>query len=101
MKYSIKFPNKNIESKFNKKLVNIKSIKIQDKIMNGVENLISNPRPFEKKLFKKIKPPIQFYQMTAQYRIRINNYRVLYDIDDDKKIVWILALRKRNESTYK
>jgi mRNA-degrading endonuclease RelE of RelBE toxin-antitoxin system len=33
--------------------------------------------------------------------MRIRNHRVLYDVEDKRKIVWILALRKRGERTYK
>lgn len=101
MKYNVRFPKKGIEKKISKNLLKIKKIKIQDKIISEVEKLSNNPRPHDKKLFKKIKPPVQFYQMTAQYRIRISDYRVLYDIDDKIKIVWILALRKRSEKTYR
>jgi len=101
MKYEVKFPNHSIEKKFNRLLSKIPQIKIQYKIIDAVEKLANNPRPYGKKPFKKLKPPVQFYQLTAQYRIRIEDYRVLYDIDDDRKIVWILALRKRGEKTYK
>ncbi len=66
------------------------------KITKTVESLATNPRPFGKNPFKKLKLPVQFYEMTAQYRIRIGDYRVLYDVDDKKNIVWILALRKRS-----
>jgi len=101
MKYEIKFPSHSIEKKFNRLLSKIPQIKIQYKIIDAVEKLANNPRPYGKKPFKKLKPPVQFYQLTAQYRIRIEDHRVLYDIDDDRKIVWILALRKRGEKTYK
>lgn len=101
MKYKVKFPNEHIKKIFDKHLSKIPQIKIQYKIMDAVEKLANNPRPYGKKPFKKLKPPIQFYQLTAQYRIRIEDYRVLYDIDDKRKIVWILALRKRGERTYK
>ena len=101
MKYSVKFPNHKIENKFNKNILKINDITIREKIISEIENLSNNPLPFKKKIFKKIKPPIQFYLMTAQYRIRIRNYRVLYDIDKTNKTVWILALRKRSEHTYK
>ncbi len=63
--------------------------------MQAVEKLANNPRPFGEKPFKKLKPLVQFYKYTAQYRIRIGDYRVLYYIDNNKKIVWILTLRKR------
>lgn len=103
MKYEVKFPNHSIENekKFNRLLSKIPQIKIQYKIIDAVEKLANNPRPYGKKPFKKLKPPVQLYQLTAQYRIRIGDYRVLYDIDDGRKIVWILALRKRGEKTYK
>ncbi len=101
MKYEVRFPTRSIENKFNKLLSEIPQANIQGKIMEAIEKLTDNPRPYGKKLFKKLKPPIQFYQFTAQYRIRIENHRVLYDIDDKKKIVWILALRKRSEKTYR
>jgi len=42
-----------------------------------------------------------FRPFTAQYRLRIGDYRVLYDVDDERRIVWILALRKRGERTDK
>jgi mRNA interferase RelE/StbE len=101
MTYEVRFPNRSIEKKFDKVLLKIPQANIQYEIMESVEQLADNPRPFGEKPFKKLKPPIQFFQFTAQYRIRIGNYRVLYDIDDNKKIVWILALRKRSEKTYK
>lgn len=100
MKYKVLFPNASIEGKFYKILSKIHQ-SLQNEIMEQINTLAEDPRPFGKKPFKKLNPPIQFYQLTAQYRIRIGNYRVLYDIDDTKKIVWILALRKREEKTYR
>lgn len=101
MKYEVKFPNHSIEKKFDKTLSKIPQTSIQDKIIEAVEKLADNPRPYGKKPFKKLKPPLQFYQFTAQYRIRIGDHRVLYDVDDKKKIVWILRLRKQSEKSYK
>ena len=99
MKYKVLFPNASVEDKFYKSLSKIHQ-GLQNEITEQIDGLASDPRPFGKKPFKKLKAPIQFYQLTAQYRIRIGNYRVLYDIDDTKKIIWILALRKREEKTY-
>ncbi len=58
--------------------------------MRAVESLADAPRPFGE---PKIKPPLIVYSLTAQYRVRIGVYRVLYDVDDKAKTVWILALR--------
>jgi len=101
MKYEVRFPTYSIEKRFEKFLLKIPQRNTQNKIMQKVEKLANNPNPFGKKPFKKLRPPIQFYKYTAQYRIRVGDYRVLYDIDDNKKIVWILTLRKRSEKTYK
>ncbi len=101
MKYKVLFSTRSIATKFTKTLSKIPQVQHQKKITKTVESLATNPRPFGKSPFKKLKPPVQFYEMTAQYRIRIGDYRVLYDVDDKKKIVWILALRKRSEKTYR
>jgi len=101
MKYEVRFPDSSIEKRFDKALSKISQVNIQDGIIEAVEKLADNPRPHGKKPFRKLKPPVQFYQFTAQYRIRIGDYRVLYDVDDERKIVWILVLRRRGEKTYK
>ena len=101
MKYNVRFPAPSIENKFDKVLSKIPQINIQDEIMETVEKLADNPRPHGKKSFKKLKAPVQFHQFAASYRIRIRHYRVLYDVDDKRKCVWILDLRKREEKTYK
>lgn len=96
MKYSVRFPSENIQKKFHKALEIIPP-KIQDEIMEGVESLADDPRPAGE---PKIKPPLIVYQYTAQFRLKIRNYRVLYDVDDKQHIVWIFDVRKRNERTY-
>lgn len=101
MKYEVKFPSSSIEKKFDKAISKISQVNIQNEIIEAVEELADNPRPYGKKPFKKLKPPVQFYRFVAQYRIRIGDYRVLYDVDDERKIVWILVLRRRGERTYK
>ena len=101
MKYEVKFPSHSIEKIFEKALSKIHPVKLQEEIMKEVEKLADNPRPYGEKPFKKLKPPIQFYQYAAQYRIRIGNYRMLYDVDDEKKTVWVISLRRRSEKTYR
>ena len=96
--YKVKFPNVSIEKKFYKELEAIEPKHIQDEILNEALALADNPRP---KGEPKIKPPIEIYNFIAQYRLTIENYRVLYDVDDRIKTVWILGIRKRNERTYK
>ena len=96
MKYSVRFPSEAIQKKFLKALEIIPP-KIQDEIMEAIEGLSDHPRPTGE---PKLKPPLIVYQYAAQYRLKIRNYRVLYDVDDKQRIVWIFDVRKRNERTY-
>lgn len=100
MKYRVLFPTPSLEDKFYKILVKLPR-KIQDTIMQAAANLGQNPYPQGKNIFKKLTPPLKLIQYTAQYRLRIGDYRILYDVDERKKLVWILVLRKRGEDTYK
>lgn len=100
MKYAVKFPTASLEDKFYKILSKL-PVKLQDEIMERVIELADNPYPYGKKIFRRLSPSVRLAQYTAQYRLRITNYRVLYDVDESKKIVWIFALRKREEKTYR
>lgn len=96
MKYGVRFPSEPIQKKFYRAL-EIIPLKIQNEIMEAIENLADNPRPVGE---PKLKPPLIVYQYVSQYRLKIRNYRVLYDVDDNRRIVWIFDIRKRNERTY-
>jgi len=98
MKYAVKFPAASIEKKFLKTLDDISPKGVQEQIKEKILSLSNDPRPYGE---PKIKPPINVYSYVAQYRSRVEDYRVLYDVDDRRKTVWILALRKRNEITYR
>ncbi len=37
----------------------------------------------------------------AQYRHRVGDLRILFDIDDANQVVEVLDIRKRNEGTYR
>lgn len=100
MNYSARFPAESTQKKFLKGL-DLLPDKMQAEIWNAIRDLEKTPRPYGAKPFKQLKPPVFVYQFTAQYRIRVGDYRILYDVDDKQKIVWIFALRKRNEKTYK
>jgi len=96
--YKVKFPSSIIEKKFFKELGNVSPKALQDEILDAAFSLAKNPRP---KGEPKIKPPLEVYSYIAQYRLPVANWRILYDVDDAARTVWILALRKRNERTYR
>ncbi len=97
MSYKLRFPTNSLKKKFDKKVGGAPQ-HIQKKVSGAIEDLEKNPRPRGE---PKIKPPIPMAAYVAQYRKRIGNYRILYDIDDKNKIVWLLAFRGRNERTYR
>ena len=100
MKYTAKFPNTIIEKYFWSDFKLLPK-KLQEEVLEALVSLESMPRPFGQKPFKQLKPPISVYKYTAQYRIRVRDYRILYDVDDRQKVVWVYILRKRNEKTYR
>ena len=99
--YRLLFPNKSLQKKFLKVLRIVHPVDFQDTIIEKVQGLKSNPRPHESSNFRSLRGKVRVSHYTAQYRLRIGNYRILYDVDDNERMVWILALRKRGESTYK
>jgi len=61
-------------------------------ILNSIAELKTEPRPKHcKKLAGKI----------DQYRIRVGNFRVIYEVSDENKFIEILVIKKRDERTYK
>lgn len=96
--YKVKFPSSSIEKKFFKELEAVSPKALQKKVLNAAFYLAKNPRP---KGEPKIKPPLEVYNYLAQYRISVANWRILYDVDDAIRTVWLFALRKRSEATYR
>jgi mRNA interferase RelE/StbE len=37
----------------------------------------------------------------GQYRYRVGNHRLLFDIDDDQGLILLLDIRQRDEGTYR
>lgn len=65
----------------------------QLRIRDKVEELSKNPN--KPGTIKLVDYPI------AKFRHRVGNYRILFDIDEEQKILEILDIRKRDERTYK
>ncbi len=65
--------------------------KWQLKIVAAAEALGENPRPFG---YKKL------VDEGGLYRIKIGNYRVIYDVRDNILLVSVLRFAKREERTY-
>ena len=98
MAYEVVLPSKRVERLFQKSLEKIPA-DYKKTINAAIRGLGANPRP-QGKRNKKLTGEIIVAQFVAEYRLRIGPYRVLYDIDDQRKKVLLLKLAKRNEQTY-
>jgi len=63
-----------------------------ERLRDAVRNLAKTPRP---QGVRKIKGADNVY------RIRVGNYRVVYDVYDSDKLVLILLVTRRSETTYR
>lgn len=61
---------------------------IQGKIIETILNLKNNSRPFS---VRKISDSNNYY------RLRVSDYRIIYEINDDKKKINIFRIRHRKE----
>ena len=62
--------------------------KIAARIFNRIENLLIDPRPSG---CKKLKG------QNLLWRIRISDYRVVYSINDNDRVIDIIIIRHRND----
>jgi mRNA interferase RelE/StbE len=61
--------------------------KEQDRIIEAIRNLSENPRPIRvKKLSGR-----------EAWRIRVGNYRIIYEIQDDKLVIIVISIGHRRE----
>jgi mRNA interferase RelE/StbE len=63
------------------------------RIKEAIEALVEEPR--SPGTIKLENAPV------ARYRRRVGNWRILFDINDEDKVIEILDVRKRDERTYK
>ena len=63
-----------------------------DRLRNAVRALAENPRPQGVRKLKGAE---------KAYRIRVGNYRVVYDLYDSDNLVLILQIARRSEATYR
>jgi mRNA interferase RelE/StbE len=98
MDYDVVFPSERVERLFQKTLEKIPA-DYRAAIVAAIRSLKTNPRPQGKRT-KKLTGELIVSRFTAEYRLRVGPYRVLYDIDDQRKKVVLLKLAKRNEQTY-
>ena len=65
--------------------------RIRENITAKIDDLADNPRPFG---YKKL------VDEAGTCRVKVGDYRILYDIFDKVLIVNVISVAKRNERTY-
>ena len=63
------------------------------RVKEAIEKLMEDPRTHG--TIKLDNAPV------GQYRYRVGDSRILFDIDDKNQVIEILDIRKRNERTYR
>lgn len=60
-------------------------------VLDTIISLADNPRPHG---YKKLEYHAEYF------RFRVGNYRIIYQIHDKQLFVFIVEVKRRNESTY-
>ena len=97
--YRVEFASAVVERHFADYLAGLDE-KARRQIVARVETLRASPRP-PGKSFGVLRPPLTIHWFVAQYRLRIGDHRVLYDVDDGSRTVVLIAIRRRSERTYR
>ena len=62
-----------------------------EKIGKVIDKLADDPRPFG---YKKL------VDEESLYRVRVGNYRIIYEVHDEVCLIVVLRLARRREDTY-
>lgn len=82
MNYSI------IISKSVQKQINNLPSQIRNRVIEKIQNLAQEPRPSD---------VVKLKNSDQEYRIRIGNYRLRYEIDDSNQIILLLQCKHRRD----
>jgi len=63
---------------------------VRDRVMQAIRKLAENPRPPGSRKLSG--------EMRGAWRVRVGDYRVIYDIEDDQRQVIVLAVLHRREA---
>jgi mRNA interferase RelE/StbE len=65
---------------------------IRHRLARAIDSLRQNPRPADAKALGE--------ELTGYWRLRIDNYRVIYTIDDEIIVVEVVRVDRRDAKTY-
>jgi mRNA interferase RelE/StbE len=63
----------------------------RQRLQTAINALATNPRPAN---------CLKLKGSSISWRIRVGDYRVLYDVLDDQLLIWVFKVDRRKEDTY-
>ncbi len=73
---------------------------IRQRIFRAIQTLSQEPRPYNSKQLNTAKAKIELPLDMNFYRIRMESWRIVYVIEEELKLVSVLAIRKRPPYDY-
>lgn len=92
--YRVVYASNAAQHQFEKAFKKLPSVDVES-IKESIRKLRGNPRQ------RCSKSTMLSVADVAQFRLRIGNYRVLYDLNDEKQEVVLHLIARRNEKTYR
>lgn len=65
---------------------------IRQRIRREIAGLVYNPRPAQAKAMEE--------ELAGYYRLRVDNYRIIYTVDDNLILVEVIRVARRAPDTY-
>jgi mRNA interferase RelE/StbE len=96
-RYAVVFADLRTERDFAKELKKLPRHD-QQAIYDEIKELANNPHPHGTRIKPMLGFSLQGYVVT--HRLRVGNYRIFYELNEETRRVVLLALRRRSERTY-
>lgn len=71
---------------------------MKQRVKQAVDGLVNNSQPRQSKQLASIK---KTNRITSLYRLRIDQWRIIYAIDSESELIQVLAIRKRPPYDYR
>ena len=73
---------------------------VRQRVIRALQDLRQKPRPPESRPLETVKADIKLASGTELRRIRIESWRIVYLVEDEARLVSVLAVRKRPPYQY-
>lgn len=73
---------------------------VRQRVVRALRALEADPRPSDSRLLDPIKAGMELERGVVLHRIRMASWRIVYLVEEERKLVSILAIRKRPPYQY-